>query len=122
MILIKLSDRFMSCALIASITYIAVAVLLPHLTISPIATIERMIAPGYGHCLRCERPWKFVEEHITEYHDGRGMFPLCERCWSELGTPEKRLPYYRELWYRWEESTPGHADWNKIEKAVMAGG
>jgi len=114
----KILDRFLSCIIIAIITYIAVTV---SSTTSPIAVIEKIAAPGYGCCLRCERPWKFVKGHSTEYRDGRGMFPLCERCWTELCTPEKRLPYYRELWYKWERSDPGHADWDKIEKAVMEG-
>ena len=83
--------------------------------------VERLLAPGYSTCLRCDRPWKFVEPHATDYSESHGMFPLCEKCWTQLGTPEARLPYYRELWYRWESQTPGYANWDDIEKAVMDG-
>lgn len=118
MMQVKILHRLMFYVFVAAVAYVAVTLFS---TTSTIAVIERIIAPGYGCCLRCERPWKFVESHDTEFSSGRGMFPLCKRCWVELGTPEKRLPYYRELWYRWEESTPGHADWNKIEMAVLSG-
>lgn len=59
-------------------------------------------APGFGRCMRCVTPWRFVRGHTTEYGDhGSGMFPLCEDCWQELGTPEARLPFYRVVWEQW---------------------
>lgn len=87
------------------------------------ARAERLIAPGYSWCFHCGRPWKFVKGHTTDYGDGHGCFPLCETCWSELETPEARLPYYRVLWNSWIDSgsnlDPGV--WERIEAAVRAG-
>jgi len=34
------------------------------------------------------------------------MFALCIDCWRELGSTERRLPYYRQRameWRRWDE-------------------
>lgn len=58
------------------------------------------------------------------YTDSRSCFPLCETCWTGLGTPEARLPYYRVLWNEWigDGSEPDPADWDAIEAAVRAGG
>lgn len=75
----------------------------------------RLLAPGYSACHRCNMPWRFVKEHITNYSEERGMFPLCENCWKSL-TPKERLPYYRQLYNEWNQ--PGI--WPQIEKAVMA--
>jgi hypothetical protein len=82
---------------------------------------ERAENPGYGWCYRCKRPWSSCERHLTEEGDGRGCFPLCEECWSEL-SPEKRLQFYRAMWSIWVAE--GHVDdtrWERIEKAVLAG-
>lgn len=84
------------------------------------ATIDQAIHPQYGHCGKCGLTWATVEGHSTRYTESEGMFPLCEKCWSEL-TPEQRLPYYRSLWESWEREIPGHANWNDIEKAVLEG-
>ena len=99
------------------------------------AAIEKTLAPGYSTCLCCDRPWKFVKGHSTQYTEGSGGFPLCEDCWDALGTPEARLPYYRQLYMEWlggagDLSPPRREsylrrimdDWPKIEEAVMAGG
>jgi hypothetical protein len=99
------------------------------------AAVERAAAPGYGTCLRCRRPWKFVEPHSTPYGrdlgfapDGEvwreyGCFPLCEGCWELLGGPEERLPFYRVLWNQWvADGTDKPAEaWGLIEAAVMEG-
>ncbi len=78
-------------------------------------------AKGYGGCHRCGGTWDYTQEHITHYGDeGRGCFPLCEACWSEL-TIEDRLPYYRGLWERWESGGEGYADWGQIEASVRMG-
>ncbi len=66
-----------------------------------LARVLQMRAPGFGGCLRCQRPWRFVVGHTTMYDDQRGCFPLCEECWKKLGTPEARLPYYRALAEQW---------------------
>lgn len=87
---------------------------------------SRILAPGYSWCYRCRTPWKFVKGHDTAYEWGeingyrypfRGCFPLCEKCWSDLGTPEARLPYYEVLIAaRFGERG------DEIRQAVLAGG
>lgn len=97
------------------------------------AAIERALAPGYGTCGHCGRPWKFAEGHMTPYAQGRRCFPLCEDCWSDLATPEARLPFYRDLHRRWvlgwafdpfppvsDEHRASHC-WENVERAVMEG-
>jgi len=62
------------------------------------------IAPahaGYGGCLRCHKTWGVAQMHDTQFREDSGCFPLCEQCWKELGTPDKRLPYYFELMESW---------------------
>jgi hypothetical protein len=87
-----------------------------------IGRISRLVSPGYGWCYKCRTTWNFVEGHITNYKGGRGCFPLCEKCWWGLGTPEARLPYYRMLWDSWT-SMGGTEDkeWSDIERAVLEG-
>lgn len=74
----------------------------------------------FSRCGRCDRSWKWVEGHTTEYESDIGCFPLCERCWKEL-TPQQRLPYYRT----WFDSTDSLKDdqqvWAAIQAAVLAG-
>lgn len=89
-------------------------------------------SPGYGSCHRCRTSWEFVLEHSTQYQTGSGCFPLCERCWADLGTPERRMPYYRELWNEWvgDSRRTGRGNlhngrhwddiWRDIEQAVKA--
>ncbi len=81
---------------------------------------------AFGRCGRCRMSWKWVKSHSTEYSASGGMFPLCERCWSEL-SPGDRVPFYRELWDGWQktrneyptlEATVG---WESVRAAVMAG-
>lgn len=89
--------------------------------------IGKLLAPGWGDCLRCHTPWKFVHYHTTSW--GRtGCIALCEKCWSEL-TPQERLPFYRQLIEIWH--TPPHHDphgltfdeeWALVEPVVLAGG
>lgn len=96
---------------------------------------ERTLSPGYSTCMRCLRPWKYVEGHSTQYTEVRGCFPLCEGCWSDLSV-EERLPYYRRLVEEWAADmthvTPSEReerfrelfddDWPAIRQAVEAGG
>lgn len=89
-----------------------------------LANIARGFAPGYSHCYRCGMPWKFTESHSTMYDGGRGCFPLCEDCWSDL-TPDERLPFYERLISDWNGKygcpiEPEKAD--AILAAVRAGG
>ena len=53
----------------------------------------------------------------------RGCFPLCEKCWQELKTPEARLPYYKELFDKWIQMGSGKTeeDWERIKQSVIEG-
>lgn len=82
-----------------------------------VGRIGKPFAPSFGWCLRCETPWRFVKEHDTEFAPGRALFPLCEKCWRQLGTPQARMVFYRGLWMSW---SPGYARWEDIEAAVLA--
>lgn len=77
---------------------------------------------GWGRCHHCNKTWRRVEGHVTLYTEGSGCFPLCVGCWAKLGSPEARLPYYRELWEEWNEGGErGLAEWDQIEAAVRDG-
>lgn len=56
-------------------------------------------------------------ERLMVVKDGMSMFPLCEGCWSKL-TPKQRLPFYRELWDKYDRTGE---DWARLEKNVLAG-
>lgn len=64
------------------------------------------------NCLRCNTPWG--EHHNTMFTSNKGVFPLCQKCWSKL-SPEERLPYYERLVRRWMKEIP------VISKAVLEG-
>ena len=81
----------------------------------PNSFIFRLMAPGYSYCEKCKMPWKFVERHITQFTEIVGCFSLCEECWQKLKTPEKRMPYYKALWEKWNSDIE---EWKLIEKAV----
>lgn len=86
------------------------------------AKAARLLYPDYSYCLRCGQPWQTVTPHSTNYATQFACFPLCETCWTELGTPNKRLPYYRTLADQWAKQgfeRPGQ--WDQIEAAVNAG-
>lgn len=90
------------------------------------ARLERFLAPSYGYCYRCGRPWNRVEGHLTNYKKGSGCFPLCEGCWSKLH-PVERLPYYDALINEWIRQLPSEVveydrKRNLIRQAVIAGG
>lgn len=102
---------------------------------------ESLPMPALKGCRRCGRLHTEVPSHCTDFHDYRGMCPMCETCWWELETPEARMPWYRGLWLLWEmealyEGCPvgSHIDglppferghdrepWEIIEAAVLAG-
>lgn len=80
---------------------------------------------GHGWCFRCERRWCQVDfkYHVTDYSLGQGCFPLCEKCWRKLGTPEARLPFYRMHYERnyaqlAEAGFKDDANWDDIVLAV----
>lgn len=92
--------------------------------------LNSLLVSKYGWCFRCLTPWNYVEHHSTYYREGRGCFPLCEKCWAQL-IPETREQYYWQLWLSWF-STRGLAttnddfydlaqDWPMIQRAVRRG-
>lgn len=83
-----------------------------------IGKISKILTPSYSGCGRCDTTWAFVDYHNTFYTENNGMFPLCEKCWSEL-TPEQRLPYYYNLFIEWDNRD--FSEFNLIRKAVMDG-
>lgn len=83
-----------------------------------IGRLSDFLVSGYSHCGRCKTNWHYCEGHATRYYQGGGCFPLCEKCWAEL-TPETRLPFYREMFERWEGVEAGV--WPAIERAVRNG-
>ena len=86
-----------------------------------IGRISKLFSPWSSACGKCHTTWDFVRHHVTGYTDHTGMFPLCEKCWSEL-TPEQRLPYYRDLWLSWGEvDTLSGATWDDVKNAVLSG-
>lgn len=90
--------------------------------ISPIvrAAVERVLAPEYGTCYRCHRPWKFVKAHTTQFIESEGCFPLCQTCWSEL-VPATRWPYYQALIAAWAAMGCPTEYAAEIKAAVMEG-
>jgi hypothetical protein len=90
-----------------------------------VALALRKMYTMYGTCKRCGTPWSHCEGHTTQINNAQGVFPLCEDCWSELETPEARLPYYAMLWMEWEaQDANGTLDpliWEDIKIAVAAG-
>lgn len=82
-----------------------------------ISNTANYIYPEYGSCYKCDLPWPMVQSHDTKYTETFWMFPLCEKCWRELNTPENRMPYYRKLYNDWGGESPEHK-WEDIEKAV----
>lgn len=84
-----------------------------------LAPIARLFSPGYSHCRHCGFPWNCVNHHVTTYTEGRGMFPLCETCWSKL-TVEERIPYYVQLWEEWNRKDLPGLTVEDIRAAVIA--
>lgn len=78
---------------------------------------ERAAYPSHSTCKRCGLPWAVVPNRSIQYGNG-GCFAICEMCWDELGTAEKRIPYYLALldsWLRW-----GVEDYDGEEHAMRA--
>jgi hypothetical protein len=94
---------------------------------SKIGDEQRPLYPDCGTCYYCGRPWPVCKAHDTPYNDYKSCFPLCEDCWEEL-TPQERLPYYRQLWFKWKSfghkdcnGVPWETTWEIMKQAVMAG-
>lgn len=88
------------------------------------ARLKRALHPGSGWCMCCGMPWAAVETHETRYGEGfESCFPLCENCWTELGSPEARIEYYKMLIDSWELDLPVDEDKKRnIQMAVANGG
>ena len=75
---------------------------------------SKILQPNSGYCQKCHTTWGFVEEHTTWYTESKGIFALCEKCWSELKIPQNRLPYYAEVAIMRD-------GWELIVEAVLEG-
>ncbi len=141
-------DKIITVSLVLSLWVIVSLLLLGAISITlPIRKstghYAASLAPEYGRCGRCGMPWKFAQSHNTYFpfvdipksmppNTGvifgyqRGVFPLCELCWEELGDPKHRLPYYKRLWELWHKDSPTKTtdlkEWEQIKAAVEQGG
>lgn len=62
----------------------------------------RLNHPHHSTCGRCRHPWATVTSKSITYRESRGMFALCQACWNELGTADRRTPYYLSVHAEWE--------------------
>lgn len=74
--------------------------------------IESIWITNYWYYSMTTNAWE-----VFTVTNGLGCFPLCKECWLKLGSPEKRLPYYRSYAKQWLD---GDA-WKKLEQSVMDG-
>lgn len=68
----------------------------------------RFLSPDFSSCLRCGMPWCAATERAVPYAGGdhpygltMSGFAICTSCWGELGTAERRLPFYLRLAEMW---------------------
>lgn len=80
-----------------------------------VGRISAFFSPGFSACGRCRTTWDYVEHHVTNYNDGSGCFPLCQKCWRDL-LPAERVPYYRALHSEVEWDA---LNWQQVEHAVL---
>lgn len=75
----------------------------------------------FGSCGRCGIPWGATVEHVTKFEfkapnepdfigAKKGCFPLCEKCWQKLESPGKRLPYYEQLFDKWDRDADKYGE------------
>jgi hypothetical protein len=79
--------------------------------------ITRAMFPGYGTCRRCGASWAVVKHHSTPIDTKRGIFALCESCWTEL-EPEKRIPFYQKLVNDWVSIAIADNDIDEVERLL----
>jgi len=84
-----------------------------------VAVLAWPFSGGYSTCKRCNRTWNICEGHSTEYISGRGCFPLCEQCWSEL-TREERLPYYMSLVDDWQCGNTSDRNYDEVREQIRS--
>lgn len=88
------------------------------------------LLPGWGEqaCLRCGTSYAYAKPHGTPVALGGGhvpgyVMPLCNVCWTELGTPSKRIPFYEELFRQWARDGAHRTveDLHAVRAAVATG-
>lgn len=57
---------------------------------------------GYSGCFHCGMTWNYAQSKSIQFSETRGMFPLCEECFSKL-PPEEIDPYIERLVWEWIE-------------------
>lgn len=88
------------------------------------------LLPGHAEqaCLRCDTSYAYAKPHGTPVALGNGavtgyVMPLCDHCWTTLGTPSKRIPFYEELFRQWAADNVYRtaSDLHAIRAAVATG-
>lgn len=87
----------------------------------------RAFQGGGGYCLRCGRPWAYIDpkdQHTIQYGgDRRGMFVMCQPCHQAIFYNEtERIGYYLKMIEHWmedENSTVSVAQVIDIIRAVL---
>lgn len=88
-----------------------------------------LLLPGWREqaCLRCATSYRYTRPHGTPcviQGDAGMVFPVCQPCWEELGTPAGRIVYYEELFREWDADPDVRRtaeDLYAIRAAVAAG-
>jgi hypothetical protein len=74
------------------------------------------LSPRTRRCGRCRLPRTVAPPHLTHYSVHCRVWALCQDCWRDLRTPDRRLPYYeRVVTKQWP------LKWRAVKKAVMQG-
>lgn len=64
---------------------------------------------GGGYCLRCGRPWIYIEpqdQHVVDYNGRSGVFVLCQPCHQSVFYDEAtRVEYYLKLIEHWVKTS-----------------
>jgi hypothetical protein len=75
---------------------------------------------GCSGCGICGDTWNWKKEHVVEYAEGRGAFPVCEECWRKA--PEeaiiKAAVELGDLWLR--DSPTSAYQQNKVNLMLEA--
>jgi hypothetical protein len=81
---------------------------------------------GSGFCLRCGLTYEqYKKDHCIRYDGPNGACPLCENCYQELKTADKRFPYFeiliREIWGKEDRSILQEIKLNLIKDELKGG-
>jgi hypothetical protein len=87
-----------------------------------VGAVESYIAPDFGCCGTCHRPWNRVETHTVYFERGHGCFALCEWCWAHSSLRD-RLRAHASLWGEWygeerPQQTEPMVEWELVKQAV----